>query len=192
MRLGIDIDDVLTNTSETINELIVNESDSEKSQELKEHMKEIMKGNISDFDVLAFCSENYVNVYKRVKLKENAKEVIKRLLDRGYEIYFITARGERMGFFKGAEEATLEFLKANDIKYNEIILGAMDKATACLENKIDVFIDDSVEHCEDVSKVGVKSIVFTSGVNKDVVTDIDRVNDWLELEDKIREIKGAE
>lgn len=192
MRLGIDIDDVLTNTSETINELIMNESDSEKSQELKEHMKEIMKGNISDFDVLAFCSENYVNVYKRVKLKENAKEVIKRLLDRGYEIYFITARGERMGFFKGAEEATLEFLKANDIKYNEIILGAMDKATACLENKIDVFIDDSVEHCEDVSKVGVKSIVFTSGVNKDVVTDIDRVNDWLELEDKIREIKGAE
>ena len=192
MRLGIDIDDVLTNTSETINELIVNESDSEKSQELKEHMKEIMKGNISDFDVLAFCSENYVNVYKRVKLKENAKEVIKRLLDRGYEIYFITARGERMGFFKGAEEATLEFLKANDIKYNEIILGAMDKATVCLENKIDVFIDDSVEHCEDVSKVGVKSIVFTSGVNKDVVTDIDRVNDWLELEDKIREIKGAE
>ena len=192
MRLGIDIDDVLTNTSETINELIMNESDSEKSQELKEHMKEIMKGNISDFDVLAFCSENYVNVYKRVKLKENAKEVIKRLLDRGYEIYFITARGERMGFFKGAEEATLEFLKANDIKYNEIILGAMDKATVCLENKIDVFIDDSVEHCEDVSKVGVKSIVFTSGVNKDVVTDIDRVNDWLELEDKIREIKGAE
>ena len=192
MRLGIDIDDVLTNTSETINELIMNESDSEKSQELKEHMKEIMKGNISDFDVLAFCSENYVNVYKRVKLKENAKEVIKRLLDRGYEIYFITARGERMGFFKGAEEATLEFLKANDIKYNEIILGAMDKATVCLENKIDVFIDDSVEHCEDVSKVGVKSIVFTSGVNKDVVTDIDRVNDWLELEDKIIEIKGAE
>jgi uncharacterized HAD superfamily protein len=192
MRLGIDIDDVVTNTSEAINKLIMQESDNEKLQELKEHMKEIMKGNISNLDVLAFCSENYVNVYKIVKIKENAKEVIQRLLNKGNEIYFITARGERMGFFKGSEDATIEFLKENDLKYNELIFGAMDKATVCLENKIDVFIDDSVEHCEDVSKVGVKSIVFTSGVNKDITTDIERVNDWLELENKINEIKGVE
>jgi uncharacterized HAD superfamily protein len=60
-----------------------------------------------------------------------------------------------------------------------------------LENKIDLFIDDSVEHCEDVNKVGVRSIVFTSRVNKETPTNIERVNDWLELEKRIEEIKDA-
>ena len=192
MRLGIDIDDVVTNTSEAIGELITHESNPQILKELQQNMKEIMKGNISNLDVLAFCSENYVNVYKIVRIKENAKEVIQRLLNKGDEIYFITARGERMGFFKGAEDATLNFLRENDVKYNDIIFGAMDKAAVCLENKIDLFIDDSVEHCEDVNKVGVKTIVFTSSVNKDVETTIDRVCSWLELEEKIKEIKDAE
>ena len=191
MRLGIDIDDVVTNTSETIGELIAHESNPQVLKELQQNMKEIMKGNISNLDVLAFCSENYVDVYKIVKIKENAREVMQRLLNAGDEVYFITARGERMGFFKGAEDATLNFLKENDVKYNEIIFGAMDKAKVCLENKIDLFIDDSVEHCEDVNKAGIKSIVFTSRVNKDTSTSIERVNDWLELEKRIEEIKDA-
>jgi uncharacterized HAD superfamily protein len=191
MRLGIDIDDVVTNTSEAIGELITHESNPQVLKELQQNMKEIMKGNISNLDVLAFCSENYVKVYQMVKMKENAKEVIQRLLSKGDEIYFITARGERMGFFKGAEDVTLNFLRENDVKYNDIIFGAMDKAAVCLENKIDLFIDDSVEHCEDVSKAGVRSIVFTSSVNKDIPTTIERVNNWLELEKKIEEIKDA-
>jgi uncharacterized HAD superfamily protein len=191
MRIGIDIDDVVTNTSETIMQSMMNESNNETLKILQAHMKEIMKGNISDPEVLAFCSENYVKVYQMVKMKENAKEVIQRLLSKGDEIYFITARGERMGFFKGAEDATLNFLRENDVKYNDIIFGAMDKAAVCLENKIDLFIDDSVEHCEDVNKAGIKSLVFTSRVNKDTPTSIERVNDWLELEKRIEEIKDA-
>jgi uncharacterized HAD superfamily protein len=171
---------------------MLKESNNEILRTLQVHMKEIMKGNISNPEVLEFCSENYVKVYKVVKLKEHAKEVMQRLLEDGNEIYFITARGEQRGYFKGAEEVTLEFLKDNGLKYNKIIFRAMNKAKVCLENKIDLLVDDSVEHCEDVSKVGVKSIVFNSGVNKEVVTDIDRVNDWLELENKIKEIKGAE
>jgi uncharacterized HAD superfamily protein len=191
MRIGIDIDDVVTNTSETIMQSMMNESNNETLKILQAHMKEIMKGNISDPEVLAFCSENYVKVYQMVKLKENAKEVMQRLSSEGDEIYFITARGERKGYFRGAEEATLEFIKRNDLEYDGIIFRAMDKATVCLENKIDLFVDDSVEHCEDVNKAGIKSIVFTSRVNKDTPTSVERVNDWLELEKRIEEIKDA-
>jgi uncharacterized HAD superfamily protein len=191
MRLGIDIDDVVTNTSETIIESIMRESDNEKLQKLQLHMKEIMKGNISDPEVIQFCSDNYVKVFKRVTIKDNAKKVMKRLLDEGDEIFFITARGEHKGYFKGAEEVTLDFLDENKINYNKIIFNAEDKAQLCIENEIDVFIDDSVEHCEDVQRAGIKSIVFTSRVNKDIPTEIDRVDNWLELENKIKEIKDA-
>ena len=49
-------------------------------------------------------------------------------------------------------------------------------------------IDDSIEHCEDVKNVGIKSIVFTSNVNKNTSTTVERVDNWLELENKLNEM----
>lgn len=54
MKIGIDIDDVITNTSETIEEYVEKSNNSKK---LREHMKEIMKGNPSDPEVIEFCME---------------------------------------------------------------------------------------------------------------------------------------
>lgn len=185
MRIGIDIDDVITNTSEKIEEFVMKYKNSEK---LKKHMTEIMKGNPSEPEVVEFCIENYLKVFKKVKIKENASKSIQNLLDNGNEIYLITARGENLKFFKGSEKVTLDFLKENNVKYNKIIFNAVNKAQLCIDNKVDLMIDDSVTHCEDVKNVGIRSIVFTSKVNKNIDTSIDRVNDWLELEKKINEI----
>lgn len=185
MKIGIDIDDVITNTSETIEEYVVQNNNSKK---LREHMKEIMKGNPSDPEVIEFCMETYLKVFQKVKLKENAKEVIQSLLDKGNEIYLITARGENLEFFRGSEKVTKEFLEDNNIKYTRIIFNAVNKAQLCVDNKIDLMIDDSIEHCEDVKNVGIDSIVFTSKVNKNVHTTVERVNNWLELEARLNEM----
>lgn len=182
MRIGIDIDDVITNTSESIEEYIVKNNNSKK---LREHMKEIMKGNPSDPEIIAFCMDTYLKVFKKVKLKNNAKEVIQRLLDKENEIYFITARGENLEFFRGSEKVTKEFLEDNNIRYTKIIFNAIDKAQLCIDNQIDLMIDDSVEHCEAVKNIGIKSIVFTSNVNKNTPTTVKRVDNWLELENEL-------
>ncbi|MCI8482361.1 MAG: hypothetical protein HFJ27_04765 [Clostridia bacterium] len=141
MKIGIDIDDVITNTSETIEEYVMKNNNSQK---LQEHMKEIMKGNPSDPEVIEFCMETYLKVFQKVKLKDNAKEVIQRLLDKENEIYLITARGENLEFFKGSEKVTKEFLEDNNIKYTKIFFNAIDKAPLCIDNQIDVMIDDSI------------------------------------------------
>lgn len=185
VKIGIDIDDVITNTSETIEEYVMKNNNSQK---LQEHMKEIMKGNPSDPEVIEFCMETYLKVFQKVKLKDNAKEVIQRLLDKENEIYLITARGENLEFFKGSEKVTKEFLEDNNIKYTKIFFNAIDKAQLCIDNQIDVMIDDSIEHCEDIKNIGIKSIVFTSKVNKNIFTTIERVNNWLELEAKLDEM----
>ena len=124
-------------------------------------------------------------MFRKVKAKDNVSKVIKNLLDKGNEIFFITARGEKLDFFKGSEKVTKEFLDQNNIGYTQILFSATDKAKLCLDNKIELMIDDSVEHCEDVRTAGIKSIVFTSRVNKDIATTIERVDNWLELEEKI-------
>ena len=185
MRIGIDIDDVITNSSETIEEYVMKDSNSEK---LQKHMKEIMKGNPSDPDVISFCMKIYLEAFQKVTLKDNAKRVIQNLLDNGNEIYLITARGENLEFFKGSEEITKKFLEDNNIKYNKIIFNAVNKAQLCVDNQIDLMIDDSIEHCEDIKNIGIKSIVFTSNVNKNTFTTVERVDNWLELEEKIMEL----
>lgn len=183
MRIGIDIDDVVTNTSETMKEYIMNAEDSE---EIKKNMVEIMIGAPTTPCAKKFAKENYLKVFENVHMIENAKEVIGRLLNSGNEIYFITARGEE--FFKGSGKITLEFLKNNNINYTEIIFDSKDKAKLCKENHIDLMIDDSVKHCEAVRNEGIKSIVFTSNVNKSIDTTVVRVDNWLELEEKIKEL----
>ena len=182
MKIGIDIDDVITNTSEKIEEYVVKDNNREK---LQEHMKEIMKGNPSDPEVIEFGMKNYVRVFQEVKSKDNASRVINNLLDKGNEIYLITARGDNFEFFKGSEEVTKKFLEDNNIKYTKIIFNAINKAKLCVDNQIDIMIDDSIEHCEDVKKAGIKSILFTSNVNKETYTTVERVDSWLDLEKKI-------
>ena len=60
MRIGIDIDDVITNSSELIEEYVMKDKNSKK---LQEHMKEIMKGNLSEPEVISFCMDNYLKVF---------------------------------------------------------------------------------------------------------------------------------
>lgn len=186
MKIGIDIDDVITNTSEKIEEYVVKDNNREK---LQKHMKDIMKGTPSDPEVIKFCMENYLRVFQKVKSKNNVNKVIQNLLNQGNEIYLITARGENFDFFKGSEKVTKKFLEDNHIKYTKIVFNAINKVQICLDNNIDVMIDDSIEHCEDIKKAGIKSILFTSIVNKTTPTTVERVNNWLELENKLNEIK---
>ncbi len=185
MRIGIDIDDVITNTSEKIEEYVMKD---DHRQKLQEHMTDIMKGNPLEPEVISFCMENYLKVFQKVKPKDNAGKVIQNLLNQGNEIYLITARGENLAFFRGSEKVTKQFLEDNNIKYTKIIFNAINKAQLCVDNQIDLMIDDSIEHCEDVKNIGIKSILFTSNVNKKTFTTVERVDNWLELENKLNEM----
>ncbi len=73
MRIGIDIDDVITDTSEIIEEFVL---ESANKQKLLGHMKDIMKGTPSEPEVVSFCLKNYLRAFERVKPKNNVSEVI--------------------------------------------------------------------------------------------------------------------
>lgn len=180
MRIGIDIDDVITDTSIALKKYI---SNCDTNEEISNYMEEIMRGEMPTPSIKKFLCENFIEIWKTASLKENSREVMKKLIDIGNEIVIITSRGEMK--FKGSEKFTLEYLKANGIKYTEIIFDCFDKAKVCKENKIDVMVDDSVKYCTEIAKENIKSIVFTSDVNKSIDTEIDRVDNWLDLENKI-------
>ena len=49
-------------------------------------------------------------------------------------------------------------------------------------------IDDSVKNCMDIAAGGIPTLLFTSSVNQDADTDLDRVDDWIQLEAYVAQI----
>lgn len=176
MRIGIDIDDVLVDTSKIMKEYIIK---LDNNVDIADHMEEIMRGEIPNHIISRFIDNNIINIIDNAQIKPNAKEVLERI-SKNNEIVFVTSRGEER--FKGSENITLNYLKRNNIKYDGIIFNAFDKAKICKDNNLDVLVDDSVKLCEEAEKEGIRSIVFTSIVNKDIKTNVKRVDNWLELE----------
>ena len=181
MKIGIDIDDVLTDTSKVIVEFF---KKYETSGDGMKHIVEIMKGELPTENIKKFYNLYINQMLREANLKDKyAAEVINRLFSEGNQIYFITARSEEK--FKGSEQITIETLRDNNIKYSKIIFNASEKAKICSRNNIDFFVDDSVRNCEEVSKMGIETVVFTTKINENIKKNIARVSSWRELENRI-------
>lgn len=180
MRIGIDIDDVITDTSSSIRKYI---DKSDNKSNIYEHIEEVMRGEMPTQEIKNFYRDNSINIFRDAKVKENASLVIQKLIDEGNEIFIITSRGEVK--FKGSEKLTLDYLKTNNINYTQILFNSFEKANICKENSIDIMIDDSIKYCIDIANNDMKSILFTSVVNKDEAVKVPRVDNWLELKTKI-------
>lgn len=185
MRIGIDVDDVVTETSKEVEKYVLK---YDENDDMSNHLEEIMRGEMPTPKIKKFFAENITEIIKNVELKENAKEVLQRLEEKGDKIFLITSRGEKN--FKDSEKITLEFLKNNNVKYTKILFNVYEKSKVCKENRIDIMVDDSVKHCEECVEENIKSIVFTSIVNKDINTDIERTENWIDLEKKIEKIRN--
>lgn len=183
MRIGIDIDDVITDTSLAMKEYI---SRYDKCEDIYNHIEEVMRGEMPTANIKKFFADNSIKIFSNAKTKENVSEVMHRLLDNGNEIFIITSRGEIK--FKGSEKITIEYFKENDIKYTKILFNSFEKAKVCKDNDIDLMVDDSAKYCMEIKEKNMKSILFTSDVNKTIDVSVQRVNNWLELENEINEI----
>lgn len=161
MRIGIDIDDVIAETSLSMRDYI---EKYDTTGDVSKYLVEIMRGEIPTQPVKEFLDTYCLSVYQNAKVKDHASEVLTRLINAGNELYMITSRGEQK--YKGSENFTLEYFKTNNIP-----------------------VDDSTKHCMEIRQEGIHSILFTSDVNKKMDVPITRVNNWLALEEKLQEIK---
>ena len=183
MRIGIDIDDTIVNTSEMCINYV-----KKLDKKYGENIKDIITDNIKNPVVTLFYDNYLYDVIAHAKLKEDAVKVINELY-RDNEIYFITARSER--FIKDVDNMTKNLLDSYNIKYNKIITGAGKKAELCVENNIDLLIDDSIKHCTNLSNIGIDTLLFNSINNKDIETNLKRVYNWNEVYDYVNLYKSS-
>ena len=170
MRIGIDIDGVLT--------------DFEKWQ-LEVGSKFFVKYNKNIVNPDGYDSDTVFNVTKEMDsefwhdylydyaknepARKFAGEVIDKLKDKGYEIYIITARyltnrNDDLG--KEMRNIVIEWLKENGINYDQIIFSPEDKFEICKENNISIMIEDKVENINNISKI-IPVVCFNAAYNKE-------------------------
>lgn len=132
-----------------------------------------------------FFDTYYKNVLEECTPMPNAGKTIKKLKDEGNEIFFITARLLNIKDCD-TESITKKTLEDNNIPYDKLIMNAFDKLEYCLENNIQIFIEDSYETCKQLEENGIKTYLMTTKMNQNIDTgSIERVESWDEIYNKI-------
>ena len=196
MKIGIDIDGVLTDIEqwqldygskfyyENYNKGIVNR-DGYETHEIFE-----VEETLDDL----FWNKYYKDYTTNVEVRAFASEIISKLKNEGCEIYIITARGNWLptnnSMTKGeCNNIVIDWLSKNNIKYDKIIFSPEDKLDICLNNNIDIMIEDKVDNINKISSK-IPVICFHAGYNKECEgKNIYRVYSWYDIYSNINKIK---
>ncbi len=195
MRIGIDIDGVLTNI-----ERFQLEYGSKYFYE-KYNIQIIDSKAYYSKDVFGVSQEDDVNFWKthfRKYMKNDnprtfASEIIKKLKEEGNEIYIITSRIDDCDNFEilvdEMQSITIEWLKKNNIQYDKIIWAKGSKVPYCIDNNIDVMIEDNGINIKEISSV-IPVLCFDNKYNERINGDnIVRVYSWYDIYAKLHDFK---
>lgn len=189
MRIGVDIDNVISKFNEKLLE------------EYLKHDKEL--GNIGivnkDADNLRrmfgwpkdeeenFYYSNIERMARNFDIVENASQFIKKIRSEGHEIYIISGRDN--GEYSDPNSLTIEWLDKFDVEYDKLILtNAYDdhqKTKICIDNNVSIMIDDSSRVCLDADKYGLDTLIMDTPFNRKT-DSITRVHNWQEIYNYIK------
>lgn len=184
MKIGIDIDDTMADTFDYMMPYIAEFFDVD--------IKYLKDKNISYSTLpekmrerkLEFAKKYCDKVVPNTPFKPKVAEYIDKIKALGHEIIVITARDKTL--YTDEYKTTIEELKKNKINYDKLICD-FDKAKVCKEEKIDLFIDDSISNCNKVNELGIKTILFNSKSNIKDRTKFYRVDNWEDIYEKIKQ-----
>ena len=123
-----------------------------------------------------------------------SNEIIEKLQQEGNNIYIITARDEYgmpLEHYGEMQQLTKEWLKNQNIKYDKLIFAKDgEKLQRCIENNIDVMIEDSPSNIQNISNK-IKVIKFDCQYNKEVNGEnIITAYSWYHIYDIINKLKN--
>ena len=178
MRIGLDIDDTLTNTE-----------DLQRSYWKEYHQKnpnpeytDELPRNVNTFGFKYI--EDYWDIYREElfypTFKENASLITKKLKDDGHELCIITSRPNYK--YKDLHKRLEKWFADNNIVVDIIYTNIKNKGHYCKKKNIDLLIDNDIAQIEEANKYHIKTILFNN------IEDYKglKTTNWLELYDIIK------
>lgn len=163
MRIGLDIDDTICDTYDFVLPYICKYYNLDYKTIKKRNLGyAYFKQNCEGF--FDFAKKIYKVIIPKSPLKRGVIKYINKLKKDGHEIILITGRDNTE--FDNPYQITYDYLISNNVPFDTLITGVNEKGPVCLDEKIDIFIDDLAKNCVDVSAVGIKSYLFNHPNNK--------------------------
>lgn len=198
MRIGIDIDGVLTD----LEQFQLDYGSRFASEKRKEKILNVNGYEIND--IFNISKEEYDEFWDRYFLdyvvneppRKFADEITNKLHEEGHEIYIITARYFTENDMKRAEsniqDVISKWLNKNNIYFDKMIFSPEEKLQICTENKIDLMIDDAPYNVDSLSKQ-IPVICYNAGYNKECRGEnVIRCYSWYDIYEKVKNInKGV-
>ena len=189
MNIGIDIDNCISNFDDTLlKEYLKHDKELRNTGIINENPEYLRKGMFdwTEEEENSFYKKNIEKFAKELKPIEDSSYYIKKLKEDGHEIYIITGRNN--GEYTNPYELTKEWLNKYDIFYDKLIFtNAYDKhakTEVCIENNIDLMIEDSTRISLDLISNGVKVFTMNTRYNQREQT-LDRISRWKEIYERI-------
>lgn len=184
MKIGVDIDNVLSNFNEVLLTDYIN------------HDKELRNNGIINKDVYIrkmfdwtedeenqYYKENIERLASLLQPIKDCSKYIKVLREKVYSIYIISGRNN--GEYSDPYKMTIEWLEKYNIEYDKLILtnayNSEEKAKVCRENNISIMIDDSTRILTEVDKYGIKALLMDTPYNIEKGNNLTRVQNWKEI-----------
>ncbi len=200
MRIGVDLDDVIAICAVPYLRRFAQEYKVElpDDKEIGWHLLRDMDKHVSAEERDRFRIKLYDGTFfSQLEIYKESPAVLERLVQRGDEIFFITARAERRRMVTETwlrEKRILDYAKAVHLKpYGEFRpdqpRGRYDpegsaayKMRLALELRLDVFCEDDTTIAQTLADAGVRVLLFDHPWNRDVSHErITRVSGWTEV-----------
>ena len=189
MRIGLDIDNVITDFDKKL-----------LKEFLKEDKKKRNKGIInldgnwikdmfdwSKDEVKEFYHNNMEGFAKEFESRKDAKYYMDKLLNDGHKLYLISHRS--YPDYKKPYEVTKKWLSDNNINYTKLILSeTTNKTKECKENNIDIMFDDVRVNCRQLIEGGINCYLMGTDYNQKKLNGLKVVKNWKELYEVINKM----
>lgn len=182
MKIGIDIDDTITNTRELQlrywKEYVSNNPNDGYSDELP--------ATINDFGdkyVQRFWDEYREQLSFQATVKENVDLVTRKLREDGHTLCIVTSRPDYK--YKNLKQRLNSLFDKNNVCVDIIYTDVRNKGLFCKENGINLLIDDDIKHIKVAKENNVEAILFSDTENFDGL----HCSNWLELYEIINTIE---
>lgn len=188
MKIGIDIDNVISNfNDELLKEYLKHDKELRNTGIINENV--FIRYGMFDWtekEETEFYKNNIERIATKLKPLNRASETIKKLKEDGNEIIIISGRNN--GEYNNPYKLTEEWLAKYNIVYDKLILtnayNKEEKANVCKENNIDIMIEDSTKTAINIEKVGTKVLFMNTRYNKNN-ENLEKVSNWKEIYAKI-------
>lgn len=190
MRIGLDVDNVILDFDGGMLDAMLLEDKNKRNKGIINKNADYILSGMFDWnnsEIIAFMDENTERIACTLKPLEGAKYYMDKLLEEGHELILISNRA--YPHYREPFLTTATTLKNNQINYTKLVITETnDKSSACLQNKVDILVDDRATNCYLAMKNNIKCCLMRSRYEKRSFTDLDSVSNWKELYYKIHEL----